>query len=171
MIIIGFRHEESQIDRPCGLLDIAQLIRGRQKSRIQQGAEKGSARHELMHEADPLGLQLIGQQSEASRIAAGSVQTLDQTGLDRVAAHSEDDWDRGCRTLCHDRGIVTTDSHQDGHVTTDKVGRERWQPIVFTMGPAKLESYVATFHEAAPGSVLGGMRRQDKTNPAAPGRS
>jgi hypothetical protein len=39
-----------------------------------------------MHEADPLGLQLIGQQGKAGRIAAGSVETFDQTGLDRVAA-------------------------------------------------------------------------------------
>ena len=39
--------------------------------------------------------------------------------------------------------------HQDGHVTADKLGCERWQPVVVTMGPAKLDRDVATFHEAA----------------------
>src|SRR6516225_7221796 len=69
----------------------------RSLSRIPKKANGCCLRHKFVQQSHPLGLQQIGQDVDAGDVSARSVKTLDEIGLDRVAADDEHDRDRGGR--------------------------------------------------------------------------
>src|SRR5262249_15055823 len=49
-------------------------------------------RHQLMQEPQPLGTKLGIHGADTGDVAARLIEAGDETSLDRVAAHAEDDW-------------------------------------------------------------------------------
>jgi hypothetical protein len=91
---------------------------------------------------------------KAGDIAAGTIETGDETSLDGVGAHTKDDRDcGGC--LARDNGRhVTADANENSRFTRNKIGGERGQPVVIALRPAGLDHNVLPFDEPGIGEPL-----------------
>ena len=75
------------------------------------------------------------------RLPPGRLEAGDQTKLHRVAASVEDDWN--CSGCCPCREYRSSVHHDnDGHLTTNWIGRHRWQPIISPLRPAVFDRHV-----------------------------
>src|SRR6516162_7982638 len=119
----GRQRAKLQAKRPRRRLSIRQLVhRSRPKSRIPQKANGCCLRHKLVQQSQPLGLQQIGQDVDAGDVSARSVEALDETGLDWVAADDEHDRDRGGRSFGRKRRRFATTRHEYVHLLADQIG-------------------------------------------------
>jgi hypothetical protein len=121
--------------------------RCRRELRVEERADEGGARHELVQQADSLGLHLVGQQREAGRVSARPVETVDEAGLDGITAHAEDDGDRRGRPLGRNCRDIAARSHEHGYPAAHEIGCQGRQPLVLTMRPAILDGDVPAFDE------------------------
>jgi len=78
-------------------------------------------------------------------------------------AYCEDDRNRGGRLLgCECRRAATgRDNH--GYLSTNQIGRQRWQPIVVTIRPAEFDRDILAFDIANLAQAL--AERDDEAGP------
>ena len=86
--------------------------------------------------------QLTCENIEPCQVAARPGEAGDKTKSDRVLAGEKDDWDcRGCRLGREMRGDTSArDDHPDA--PANQFGRQFWQPIDLTFGPAVFDRHV-----------------------------
>ena len=119
-----------------------------------------------MQEPQPLGQNFTGEKIDTGRVAARLRQAGDETELDRVFAHLEDDRNRRGRRFGPERsgGVAGGD---DSNTAADEISHERRQTIVAALQPVVLDRHVlalevAGFLEAFTkrGTVLRGAFRR-----------
>jgi len=127
----GRQRAKLHAKRPRRCLGVRQLVRrSRPKSRIPKKANGCCLRHKFVQQSHPLGLQQIGQDVDAGDVSARSVKTLDEIGLDRVAADDEHDRDRGGRGFGRKRRRFAATRHEYVHLSPDQIRRQFRKPIV-----------------------------------------
>src|SRR5262249_5249742 len=147
-IITRIGDDNALVDRARRLLNITQLARGGRKSRVEQNADQRSARYQLTQQPEALRLHKRGEQSDAGRVAAGTVDTLDQPGADRIAAQSEHDRDGRGGALGRERRRVAAGGRQHAYPAAHEIGRYCRQKIVLAARPAELDRNVLALDEA-----------------------
>src|SRR5262249_23812931 len=111
--------------------------------RIDQYSETRSPRHQLMQEPEALGRKLHVHGDDTGDVTARPTEACDQTGLDRVAAEAEDDWNRSGRGLGRERRGDATHRCDDSHRAAHQIGRQFRQSIKVIVGPAVFDRDVA----------------------------
>src|SRR6516225_1325180 len=95
--------------------------------RIDQHRNANGLGHQVMQQPKPLGQNLLCEQIDACRVAAGPSKAGDQTKLDRIFADAEYDWDRRGRRFgrkrCKDVGGRGDNSHTTANEVRQSDGR------------------------------------------------
>jgi hypothetical protein len=103
---------------------------------------------QLTQEFQPLCRQLDYEKIDPCQVAAWPREAGNKTQLDRVLADNEKDRDRcGCR-LSRQRRVGAARRGDHGDAPANQFVRQRWQPIVLTLGPAVFDRYVLALDEA-----------------------
>jgi hypothetical protein len=138
------RHDNVQADRASRVLHSCRVALGIRVVGIDQNREDLGRRHQLMQKPELLRRQRAGNQVHAGQVAARTAEAGDQAGLDRLDAGVEDNWNRGRRSLRRQRRrAVAGDKH--GDLPASQFRRQRWQAIVFTLGPTVFDRDVLAF--------------------------
>ena len=86
--------DELQPERVCSFLHLAQLWLCIQIGRIDEHADDGSVRNEIVKQLQPFCRQYVGKKADASEIATGPIEASHEALHDRVAAALENHRDR-----------------------------------------------------------------------------
>src|SRR5262249_50406994 len=81
---------------------------------------------------------------DAGNFAAGPIQTIDKAHFDRIAADSENNWNRSCCCFGSYRRVVGHCSN-DRDSALDHIDSKRGKPISLTLGRSVLDYYVLAF--------------------------
>ena len=98
-------------------------------------------RHQLVQEFQPLCHQLTSEKINPCQVAARSSETGDQTKHDRVSACDENNGDRRCRRLGHQKHFITSGGDH-GDLAANQIGRQLRQPINLILGEAVCDCHV-----------------------------
>ena len=104
--------------------------------------------HKLTQELQPLRHQLLAEEIDAGRVAAGPGEAGDQTEPHGVFGHGEHDRNRGACRLGRERrnGAATGNDHS--HRPTRQFACQLRQPIGSILGPAKFDHDILALDEA-----------------------
>jgi hypothetical protein len=95
-----------------------------------------------------LAVRLNRLKGYSSDIAAGPVQALHPTEIDRVTADREDDRYRRGRALGGERGRRTGGRDDDRHAAAGQVGRQFRQAVILSGSPAEFDRHVLAVDKA-----------------------
>src|SRR5262245_18936449 len=71
---------------------------------MNEEADKCDARYQFLQQFQPFCLEGVGKKSYSCEIATGTVEIGNETEIDRVSAHRENDWNgSGCSLGSHCR--------------------------------------------------------------------
>src|SRR5215471_6560921 len=96
-----------------------------------------------MQEPEALGRKLHVHADDTGDVAARPTEACDHTGLDRVAAEAEDDWNRSGRGFGRERRGDATRRCDDSHRAARQIGRQFRQSIIVIVRPAVFDRDVA----------------------------
>ena len=104
--------------------------------------------HKLTQELQPLRHQLLAEEIDTGRVAAGPGEAGDQTEPHGVFGHGEHDRNRGACRLGRERrnGAATGNDHS--HRPTRQFACQLRQPIGSILGPAKFDHDILALDEA-----------------------
>jgi hypothetical protein len=121
--------------------------------RVDEQANDGRRGDQLVKQLQPFRPYLHVQGDQARDVAARPVETGDQSDLDWVGRHREDDRNRrGCRFGRHRRRRATRDNH--GHLTANQIGRQCRQSVVLVVRPEVFGRHVPALDIAGFGKAL-----------------
>src|SRR5262245_4581685 len=141
----GVEHLSLQSEGACSFGYVAQRgLGGGSVCRIGHHGDTSRLGHQIVQEPQPLGDDLLGEEIDASRVAAGPRQAGDKAKLDRVYSHLEDNRDRRGRRFGHERRFVA-ECGNHGDPPPDEIGHERGQAIVAAIEPMVLDRHVLAF--------------------------
>src|SRR5262249_56242465 len=83
--------------------------------------------------------------TEAGNVPARLVEAPDDTCLDWIAAEREHDRDRRSRRLGGNDRRSAADCNDYRDPSGDKIGRQHWQSVILTLGPAEGDMNVLAF--------------------------
>src|SRR5262249_40303361 len=99
---VDIQHKQLAPDCASGLLHVRSLaVAVGGASRMDEVGDGCGLRYHVHEKPEPLGVQFAYQRGHASQIAAGAIETADESGLDWITAGTEYDWNCGrCRFGC-----------------------------------------------------------------------
>src|SRR5262245_57994659 len=114
---------------------------------VKKHRDDGRVRDQLVQKSHSLGLKLASEKAHASDIAARTIEAGYKPKLDRVAADSEDNWQRAnCRLNGQRRRVSNRNEYCCP--LNNQITRQCWQAIVLSVRPALLQSYILSFNES-----------------------
>src|SRR5262245_1255279 len=135
------------INCTSSFVNVFQLLLATLTLRVEEHSRQRGSRNEFAQEPQSLRPQLRGEHVHPGGVAARPVEAGDQTKCDRVAAAGKDNRNFCGRRLGGNRGSRSRcDDHVD--LPANQISRERRQLIIFTLGPAVLDSHVAALDVA-----------------------
>jgi len=142
-VTFGAGIEDMEV-QPQGMsrsLRVAYLLLGNSMvRRVDQKSHDSRRGDQLVQQFQPLRRNHRAQLGHARDVAARPVKVGDETELDRVAAHFEDDRNgRGRRLCCERRRSSGRGNH--GHLTLNQISHHRRQPIASALRPAVFDRH------------------------------
>jgi hypothetical protein len=111
------------------------LPRSARVAPVHQQREDRGVGNEFVQQSQPFGAQFSAEPAHSGDVLARTVEAGDETGVDRIAAEYENDWDRRRRRLNRERAVTDRDDH--GRLPFDQVRGQRWQPSKLPLTPAE----------------------------------
>src|SRR5262249_10845561 len=112
---------------------------------IEQQSDDASAGNELKQKLRLLRYNIATEPADAGNISARLVEAPDDTCLDWIAAEREHDRDRRSRRLGGNDRRSAADCNDYRDPSGDKIGRQHWQSVILTLGPAEGDMNVLAF--------------------------
>src|SRR5262249_17503295 len=135
---------EIQSKRAGGRLCLFRVHCGILIGRVHQRGYSLGIRYQLVQRLQHFRHYVAGKKAHTGNVAAGPVQTIDEAHLDRIAADSENNWNRSrCRLGGYRR--VVRHCGNDRHSAPDQVASERRKPISLALGRSVLDYYILAF--------------------------
>ena len=122
-----------------------------------------------MQESQPLGRQLLVENIDAGRVAAGPGQAGDKAKPDGVFGDTEDDRDGRGRSFGRERSRREHGRGNHGHLSADQIGYQRRYAIEVPLQPVVLNRHVLAFDVAGLVETFaerGRLTREDIGRPA-----
>src|SRR5215831_18096592 len=102
-----------------------------------------------MQQFKPLCLQRAEEEADARQVAAWLVETFHQAKVNRIASRDEDNWNgRRCCLSRAGRGNSATGCNDHRHLAANQITRQRWELIVVTQRPAKIDLHILSIEVA-----------------------
>src|SRR5262245_6429940 len=102
-----------------------------------------------MQQFNPPALQRAQEEADARQVAAWLVKTFHQAKVNRIASRDENDWDgRRCCLSRAGRRNSATGCNDHRHLAANQVPRQRWELIVVTQRPAKIDLHILSIEIA-----------------------
>ena len=101
---------------------------------IDEKVDDGGGGYQLAQQLESFPRDRRGEEARAGDFAARPVEASDEAQFDRVAAATENDGNGGGCRLGDQRRTGIRGDH--GDLTANQIGRQGWQSIELTFGPA-----------------------------------
>src|SRR5262249_19584587 len=127
---------------------VIQLRRAQWILGVLKNSDRPCLRQEFVEQLDPLGSQGAAGEAHTGRVPFGSAQARNEARFDGVSAGCKYNWNRrrGCPGRVH--RDLSPACKQHSHLTSDQVGRECWEPVVVTSGPAIFYRHILAGNES-----------------------
>ena len=142
-----FQDEDLQAECACRLLDLLHLDFGVRIIRVHEHGCCFGVGHQLAQQPQSFRRQLGSQKHHTGHIAAGPIETGNETGRDRIDSGCESDWYRGrCRLGSHRGKLANRNDRRN--LTANQISRHRGQSVVLVGCPAIFDGDVLPFDKA-----------------------
>ena len=127
-------------------LQVSGIISFEAWPRLDQRADGPNVRDQFVEHFQPLRHQLAIQAGHARKVPSRPVEARDQSTLHWINPNTEYNRDRsggrlGCLPSCSERN-----DHR--YLSGNEFGGKRWQSLILTVRPPKLDRYVPALHKA-----------------------
>jgi hypothetical protein len=109
------------------------------------GSKLRRDRKEFVQQAKALCAECIDQKAYPRNVAAGPIERLDKTELDRVGANRKHDRNRFGGVHCSPGRDAAPANEHHADAEINQLGRESWESFVLAIHPPILDANILTF--------------------------